>query len=310
MSGFAQSATGGFPELTYTGALEKIKRAKHPYGTVSANLTVHQREGYVGVVLHKTEIAQLYPDKSVKLFSGGWRTLTTKRWIEEVLQANYHQSYGIWTVKGAWILSRYTWLPDTEGSTRKQWSFYDGITLGPRGGVRSSGSKRKISADIKAKSALAQDVKDYAASYVKHFFAGKVPAPSSGDCMFCAFSTKDGKTLGELQGAAAEHAHILEHVRAAYYVPTLLLQALRAQGLLPDNRPSIINDMLLVMWYGAPTDLRHIQAFVAGAMYSALAQFVARKLGLDIRTTRRDRPDLVDTNPAPKTYARKVRLDD
>lgn len=48
-------------------------------------LVVRGAEGSIGVVLHRTTVVRYYPDGRVQLDSGGWRTVTTKQRMNQLL---------------------------------------------------------------------------------------------------------------------------------------------------------------------------------------------------------------------------------
>lgn len=315
MSGFGCTAQGGFTDLTYRGAKEKIGRARtNSFGTVSKNVRVYDKGDYVSVVLFETEIAQLYPDGSFKLFSGGYRTITTRRWLNEILLANYggydhktceFRSYSIWGMRGGWVVTKYDSRKEEEDDRYRRTAFHEGITFGPRGGIRNPISERIAKRERAKLRKLGEMVKQYAADFVKAFFAGKVPAPSGGDCWGCLMQTKEGKTMGELGGAEASRDHILGHIKAKYYVPTLLQHALEEGGWISQTRTSIMNNVLLVHWYGYDGGFGD-NAFCAGTMYAALVRYLSQRMGIDIRVISRDRKDLVPEKAAERKAARPV----
>lgn len=80
----------------------------------------------LAVRLHYTYIVRYYPDGSVVLDSGGWRTKTTKVRINEYLP----NGWSVWQKKGVWYLGYGYWSP----SNTREYIFEDGIRIGPRGG--------------------------------------------------------------------------------------------------------------------------------------------------------------------------------
>ena len=165
--------------------------------------------GDICITLWCTEVVTYRPDGSCVLNSGGWRTPTTKDRI------NRYGPVGVWQDRGVWYLP---------GSV----VFEDGITIGPRGGIRKAGSKTQ---DAKVR-VMTKRIKEYVDGYLDAFWAGKVPAPSGGDCWHCAMRSteahgKNPVTMGDLAGNGD---HILSHFRESYYVPSLLVNAMDSFG--------------------------------------------------------------------------------
>ncbi len=71
---------------------------------------------HYAVRLHNTAVVRIYPDDSVKLFSGGFRTNTTKQRI------NSFSPLGVYQKNRTWYLS-----PDVE--------FYDGVRISKDGSI-------------------------------------------------------------------------------------------------------------------------------------------------------------------------------
>ena len=74
--------------------------------------------------LHDTNIIAFRPDGSIKLNSGGWRTVTTKDRINQ-----HCKSIRIWSYKGVWIL----------GVDGRKYVFADGMIIQHEGTVEGAG---------------------------------------------------------------------------------------------------------------------------------------------------------------------------
>lgn len=165
-------------------------------------------DGSYAIRLHKTQIIKLYPGKTV-LNSGGYRTVTTKARLNEFTMFDVIQNKGIWYV-------RKNWMDDAVVV------FADGITYenGEWTGQGENPDKMRE---------LRKQAKQYAKDYTKALFAGDVPKPNAGDCFYCSMivqppSIDAGRSLGEVAGGGD---HIVSHIEEKYYVPSLLVNAIR-----------------------------------------------------------------------------------
>jgi hypothetical protein len=76
--------------------------------------------------------------------------------------------------------------------------------------------------DVREKRQLAKRINAYAKEYAKAMLACEVPVPSGGDCWGCRFvDTKTGKTV-------TGNDHLASHLEERYYVPSLLMNAVKA----------------------------------------------------------------------------------
>lgn len=158
------------------------------------NTYLEKREGgAVALRYHSTDVVTFHRDGRTVLTSGGWFTSTTKERIGYAVPV--HQQRGQWfvTVRG------------------KVYPFADGMTIGKRGGVRGAGKAPKADK-------WRDKVSAYADKFVERLMAGKIPAPSGGDCWHCAMLTEGGQTLGDATGSD----HIRQHVKESYFVPSML----------------------------------------------------------------------------------------
>lgn len=115
----------------------------------------------------------------------------------------------------------------------------------------------------------------YAKEFTARLYAGKIPAPSGGDCWACCMVDEHGH--GALGGAS----HILSHVsaRERYYVPSLVIRALRRFG----SRAGLHNAAILMgmapagtqLWFNGDPD-----KFLQRQTQSAIRRFCLCELGL------------------------------
>ena len=77
-----------------------------PFAYATATTITTAPDGTVAVRYHRTDVATLHPDGTVTLRTGGWRTVTTKRRINQALRY-----FGVPTVlyqfKWDWYLAPY-----------------------------------------------------------------------------------------------------------------------------------------------------------------------------------------------------------
>jgi hypothetical protein len=193
--------------MNYTTAKEKL-------GTRDSrklcNNTYLQRraDGTIAVKLHATDVLIFRPDDSVEYQTGGWHTVTTKE------RMNNYGADGrwIWQDKGIWTI----------GTRDKRVLYKDGVVITKRGRIIGGGSPSEGKAQLKLKKQIDKYCKGFAADMM----AGKIPAPSNGDCLYCHMVVvKDGRPLGDATG---DQSHILSHIKEKYFVPSLLVNAINA----------------------------------------------------------------------------------
>uniref|UniRef100_A0A6M3L931 Uncharacterized protein n=1 Tax=viral metagenome TaxID=1070528 RepID=A0A6M3L931_9ZZZZ len=165
--------------------------------------------------LHLTDIITFKTNGDVVLNSGGWQTVTTKDRMNKFLP----RYWSIYQKSNFWFLmyALYT-RDDPENKTRVDYVYQDGITILGTGGVSGAGEDRK-----KLDKRLKQ-IKVYVDGFMKKLVARKLPQPSNGDCWYCLFKDKDGKTWGDMGDRSY---HMLQHFEDKYYVPSLLMNAIK-----------------------------------------------------------------------------------
>jgi len=206
---------------------------------VAGRTYAHLRDdGSIDVVLYETTIVTYRKNGDIVLCSDGHRTMTTKDMINMLLPP----SWSVWTHVGVWYIgkgNRY------EQNVLKPCAFADGVTIQKNGKITGAGS-------IKEAEKLARDVTKYVNDYMDALFAGKVPAPSGGDCWMCCLKTDDGTTLGE----KAHDDHILGHITDKYYVPSLLARAVESFNVYDPDRN------VLVLFWGDESNRARAAAYV------------------------------------------------
>jgi len=157
----------------------------------------------IAVKLHDTDVVVYHVDGSVSLYSGGYRTVTTKDRI------NSYSPQWITQQRGVWYIGK-------EDSLR---IFEDGITVMEDGSIQ--GGREVVKGEDQK---VIRECRRYAREYVKAMEDGKVNAPSGGDCWDCALrEVTSNRPMGEVSGHSY---HIKSHMEEKYYVPSLLARAI------------------------------------------------------------------------------------
>jgi hypothetical protein len=200
--------------MDYTTANEKLQGRNKLSRKVANNTYLVRNSGVPGdsihLKLHNTYIITWYADGRIELNTGGWFTVTTKARITEFLSG-----YSIGQERGVWYLSKHTSGPAYWTSLGV---FADGLTIHADDSITGMSPLD----DAKEKNKLRRRVAMFAKHYIQAFQSGQVPAPSTGDCFYCAMRTSEGKTLGE---TLPDKDHLLSHLEENYFVPSLLHQA-------------------------------------------------------------------------------------
>lgn len=216
--------------------------------------------GKIAVCYHETDVLTYCPDGTIVLDSGGWKTSTTKARINEYIPSGWtvYQDKGIWYLqKGHWGRGDYESYP-----------FADGMSLNPETEtVKGAGE------DPAQMLKLKRVASTFASAYVRELLAGNVPAPSGGDCFFCAMrEVETGKPLGEL----TNDDHIVSHIEEGYYVPSLLVNAIEA---FPVGK--LIQGMVGDLWNGASVaDYGWLADIAKEQLTRSLRRYLYRQLGI------------------------------
>lgn len=197
--------------MDYCTANEKLTGRNMLSRKVGNNTYLVRNSGVPGdsihLKLHDTYIITWYADGRIVLNTGGWFTVTTKARINQFVSG-----YRITQDRGVWYITHTaTW--------QSIGVFADGLTILSDGTI----SGMLPLADAKQKNKLRRRVSLFAKNYILAFKNGNVPAPSDGDCFYCAMRTvSEGKTLGE---TVSDKDHIMSHLDENYFVPALLHRA-------------------------------------------------------------------------------------
>ena len=198
---------------SYKDAEEFLSHGRNPDDRPLANNTrlIHHGNS-IGVVLHDTEVVTYYPDGRISLDSGGWRTVTTRDRMN-----NYGPlGWQVWQDRGVWYFG-HGWR-DPEPLV-----YADGITVHPDDTVTGAAPKEVAKGQEKWR----RRIRTYAKDFAKEVLAGRIEAPSGGDCWHCHLVTEDGKTpLGD---ATENTDHLESHILGSYFVPSLLYHVLQEE---------------------------------------------------------------------------------
>lgn len=219
----------------------------------------------IAVMLHATDVLTFNADGSTVLDSGGWQTVTTKARINE-----YGPGGGICQQNGQWYYCPSGW-------NGPRYKFADGMTIASDGTVTGADLfKPEVQ---KAALKLRRQAQAYAGKFLRALAAGKVPAPSGGDCWFCALrEVNTGKPWGECNH---DTSHILEHLREQYFVPSLLARAIET---FPVSQ--VAKWFLAERWGAQPTDASQLTAEIGSfdtiaieQLQKSLSRYIIRQLG-------------------------------
>lgn len=175
------------------------------------------------VRLHDTDIIKRFGDGTVRLDSGGWRTITTKDRLQNFMprgrsvpRVHVYQANSVWYVA---VLP----APNRNCEERRVFFFEDGMQIAPDGSVW--GAQETGEHAERKRKRLKRRIQAYVGEYMKRLAAGKVPRPSTGDCWYCSMVDEKGLTLGETSGTESQRDHLLKHMREGYYVPSMVVRA-------------------------------------------------------------------------------------
>lgn len=165
---------------------------------VASNTVEYTRpDGKRVIRLHHTDI-MVFDGLDISLYSGGWRTVTTKERINRFLPNSWrvHSEKRVWHLGSGWV---------------RDHVFEEGITIHLGDGTITGEGKLP---DAKLVKRIRQYSKDFAAAL-------PVDQPNGGDCWGCCMFEKGGMGSPD---------HLISHIEEKYYVPSLLVLVLKAQG--------------------------------------------------------------------------------
>ncbi len=230
--------------LDYTYARDHNRRPY--YGPNGFGHTyVIREDGFIYLMYHGTNIVCLAPNGDITLASGGWRSLTTKARINEVLPRNWllYSHQGIWYLADPW---------------GRKHVFADGMTIKYRGKKVIGAGQPIRPKDLKQ---LKDDIRRYASCYVQALVEEGLRPPTSEDCplchervhvnfspaaptsLMCLYSTNPrelGRPKGDVLG---DTEHIKCHMARHEYPPSMIINAASEIGISPLSRALIVERM-------------------------------------------------------------------
>jgi len=172
---------------------------------IENNTRVQRRGEAIAIQLHNTDVVTFFMDGSVMLNSDGWLTVTTKDRMNKFLGDRGH----VYSNRGKWFVTKSGW----EGGVR----YFDGIRIAADGTILNPPDPKLELRKAEAEAKMRKRIDTFLDGYMKELASG-MPVPSGGDCWGCSmFGDRDT-------------SHLLDHLTERYYVPTMLINALKAKG--------------------------------------------------------------------------------
>jgi len=255
--------------MNYQEAVGRLNKPRNQEQKKVANNTVlyWTEDQCIMLRLHATNIIVYYPDGTMVLSSGGWKTGTTKDRLNDYLPNGWQV---IQRAK-VWYLVNRQWSDGDGWKIIVEHPFADGMTIHPDGTVTGAASKTKV----KRAEQLDRMINRYSKTFVEQLAAGEVKPPSHGDCWYCAMRSQNGLPLGEETGRTD---HLDAHLKERYYVPSLLRRAVEVSGASIAAR-----DYLTALWHGASpeeVDRLYFADIAKDQLRRALRVYLRRQYGL------------------------------
>lgn len=185
-------------ELFIVGKPKKIGYSTFEYQRVDGSRIIRY---------HHTDIIVIYPDSSFRLFDGGWKTVTTKRKMNEFMPSGWSVSSdkGIWYVRKAYNFT-------------EKVPYFNGMKL-PDDYKPEVHSKL-----VEEQKILRKKINAFVKATIKN--GTPLPQPNRGDCWYCRMHDKSGVTLGN----STNDDHLLSHIEEHYMHGSLIVNAMRWAG--------------------------------------------------------------------------------
>lgn len=191
---------------TYQEASDYLGKKDYRPLTGRGTRLVRLDSGCIAVEYHETNVVTYFDNGSVMLNSGGWKTSTTKARFDEYGPRGWR----VYQEKGSWYLINYA---DNGWDKENRMVYKDGVVLHPDGVAEGFGTEPD--------KGLVKRIAKYATDYAAAFTSGQVESPSGGDCFYCSMvDVATGKPFGGTD-------HLESHMEEGYYVPSLLVNAIK-----------------------------------------------------------------------------------
>jgi len=174
----------------------------------------YDHDGNMYIRLHNTDIITS-DGITMRLYTGGWRTVTTKDRLNKYVPGNIH----IWSEKGEWMISNTGWSDPAFIA----YPFYEGIKIDLHHGtvIVSKELEEELKA-IAERKRLNKLIKKYCKTLKD---MDTLPMPNGGDCWFCSMFERGGLDSTD---------HLISHLEEEYIHGSLLVNALRWAGYRPE----------------------------------------------------------------------------
>jgi hypothetical protein len=168
---------------------------------IIASNTVEYFKGSMRVIrYHHTDILTFSAD-SLRLDSGGWKTITTKDRINKFLPVGY----SLVSDRGLWILT----------TLAGSYPFQDGMIIDLH--TQAAIDSPPLDVIRKENNAWDKKVRKFVNDYAKKLYSGTMEIPDSGDCFYCILAAQNP--------SVKEFDHIRMHIEENYLVPSLIVAA-------------------------------------------------------------------------------------
>ena len=210
---------------TYDEADAYLKAGRDPnrrtIPSIKATSVERRDASAIALKYHATDVVLYYSNGTLKLNSGGWRTMTTKDRMCQYSPVSVSQDKGLWYVaepsmgKGPYY---FAWDEHV--------LYFEGIEVIDSGKKLNPPSTREMERMEKGKRKIDRMVSKYIKGYVTHLLeVGHAEKPSNGDCWPCSM-----KEVGTGKGDMMGYDHLIAHFEEGYYVPSLLISAIDEQN--------------------------------------------------------------------------------
>ena len=190
----------------------KNKQSGNPYGK---NTRIIQTETGFAIKLYNTNVVTFERDGTIKLDSGGYRTITTHNRINDAIREHklsIYQENDIWYV--------------TDGT--RSTIFKDGMII-TNGKIETKDDDATFKYYKKRVDKL---VSVYIKGFLNHLDEVGLEDPSDGDCWSCLLKTVDMSEIVKTEPCIEPLGldHYFSHFEEKYYVPSLLFNAIVQRG--------------------------------------------------------------------------------
>lgn len=189
-----------------------LARAKdgRDWRKITANLTIHRiDDDTIAAQYHRTDIVTWTRKGYSTLRTGGWATLHTFAWMEELMDSPKVWAYAHQTVPFIKIY----------GTNSKTVPLEHGMVIGPRGGVRYQGTPPDVAGLNRLNALILRYVDEYIAWIAVHGHA-----KLHKGCFYCqdSFDETSSEWVMLAETDNLGHEHMLLHMRNMYFPKELI----------------------------------------------------------------------------------------